>query len=414
MIITKTFYLFQNIVWLCNGTRSLIKRNYLKYAYKGSVQMLNILGRHKFCTLLQPSGANDFVTSHKEFVDPEYVLQDHVTLYNITHQEAIFVETDVGIAVTESQYGAFIKLAQFNLAKRLLIMPMHVFMKLGEKVGKPKAQIIFIFMTSRCGSSLVTQVFEETGLCITYSEPDAIGSISHLKGVVSDKERIQMATCCINLLCKPIQNRKIKSYVLKLTKPKLTEMPKIIELFLDVCILFIYRDGLQCSKSLAQMSKELPLARLMTVLGKWSATLSKSCAKAMGFSSENYGIKIRSGIQLGAIIWCNTIKEYLNFKECGMKIAAIRYEDLVDDTTYAFQKMFEYCGLTYHSKAVEIAMGRDSQRGTLLSRKNLKKYQEEEFSEEIQMQTNTICHQFGLPYFPEKLIVPGTVTHRNL
>ena len=411
-ILRKTYGILQFLAWVCNGTQTRITTNYRGGVYTGSTQVLNIFVRHKFCKLLQPSGSDNFLMTHKEFVDPEYVLQDHISLYYVNATEAVFVEVEKGMDITQSKYGAFVKISQFNLAKKLIIMPISAFHKLGENVGQTKAKIIFICNTARCGSTLVTQVFEETGTSVAYSEPDAINALTQLKGVVSEAERIRVFKNCINLLCKPCHSKEIKSYILKLLQPAMIEMPMIADLFPDCKALYIYRDGLKCSQSLSKVCKEVHLMALTLSLGRWSGKLTKLVFKLMGLPSDNYDMKLHSGTHFGAIMWVVAMRQYMNFRESDVKIVGVRYEDLVDDTTYAYQKIFEYCDVPYDSKAVEIAMGRDSQRGSLLSMERLSKHKEEKFTDEIKKHTDKLCDQFGLPLFPEPFVAPGTITYR--
>ena len=53
-----------------------------------------------------------------------------------------------------------------------------------------------------------------------------------------------------------------------------------------------------------------------------------------------------------------------------MVITYFRYEDLVDDPTYAVIQIFKYCGLPIDlvEQAVTNGMSKDSQRGSPLSR----------------------------------------------
>ena len=409
----KTFEFFQYFVWWWNGTHARIKENYKKDAIKGSVQVLNILARHKFCFLLQPSGADNFLMTHSEFVDPEYVLQDNITLYYINKDEAVFVEAEEGVDVTQSKHGSFVRYAQFKMARKVIIMPISAFNRLGEKVGQTKAKIIFLCNSARCGSTLVNQVFEETGSSIAYSEPDAFNAVVQLKGLVSEEERIRIFKNCINIMCKPCHTKEIKSYVLKPTQPTMVEMPLIKELFPDSHMMYIYRDGLKCSKSLAKICNELPMLGLTMAFGRRSAKFTRMSIEGMGLPADNFEVKLQSGIHFGSIVWSAAMREYLDFREKGIAIVGVRYEDLVDDTTYAYQKIFEYCNLPYDAKAVELAMGRDSQRGTNINMKTLAKHKQDEFTDDVKKATDEICDKFGLPHFPEPFIAPGTITYRD-
>ena len=412
-IFRKFFHKIQHILWCFNGINTRIKDNYKAESYKGAVQVFKIWARHKFCVVDQPSGADNFMLTHHEFVDPEYVLQDHISLYYVTKDEGVFVEAEKGVDVTASKNSPFVRCAQFHCAKKVIVMPIKVFHRLGEQVGKTNARIIFICNTARCGSTLMTQVFEETGSAVTYSEPDAFNALTQLKGVVSETERKKVVQNCFNLLCKPVHYKEVKSYVLKIFGPCMVEMPYILQLFPDSHAIFMYRDGLKCSISLSKISKEVPILGLMMLLGKLSGKFTKKTIEQMGVPADLYEIKLQSGIHFGAMAWCVSMKQYLEFRESGLRIAGVRYEDLLEDTTYAYEKVFEFCDLPFDAKAVEVAMSRDSQRGTEISIENLAKYKVEQFTKETKKHTDMMCDQVGLPHFPETYIAPGTISYRE-
>ena len=359
-------------------------------------------------------GRREFHCNAQEFVDPDYVLKDHVTLYNVTKKAAVFIETAKNVNVTQSKHGGFLRLAQLKLAKRLLVMPLHVFHQLGEKTGQTKTKMIFLIITGRCGSSLVAQVFEETGSAITYFEPDLSCVFAPgLKMTTSIKERIQTVRTCINIMCKPFEQRFISSYVFKFNSTVISNIPLILEVFPESIIMFLYRDGLKCSKSFAKISMELPLLKLIICLNGLSINITRKFTEWLGLPSEPYCIAGKSRILFGANIWCRAMRLFMDYRKSGMTIAALRYEDLVQDTDYGYQKMFKYCGLPYDAAAVKMAMGRDSQRGTPVSRKRLQRFNVEDFTEEIQMKTDSICDRYGLPHFLNTFITPGTITHRD-
>ena len=104
------------------------------------------------------------------------------------------------------------------------------------------------------------------------------------------------------------------------------------------------------------------------------------------------------------------MRQYLDYSEQGHTFAAIRYEDLIEDSRYSFQKIYEYVGLPFDGAAVEKAFGRDSQRDSPLSMKNLHRFNLDEFTDEVKKHTNIVCDSFGLPHFPDPYILPGTIT----
>jgi len=56
------------------------------------------------------------------------------------------------------EYGPFIRYAQFKYCRRLIVVPLSTFHRLAELIGDPSGQLIFLFNTTRCGSTLLSQV----------------------------------------------------------------------------------------------------------------------------------------------------------------------------------------------------------------------------------------------------------------
>jgi len=55
-------------------------------------------------------------------------------------------------------YGPFIHYAQFDFGRRLIVVPLTTFHRLSELIGDPKGELVFLFNTARCGSTLLAQV----------------------------------------------------------------------------------------------------------------------------------------------------------------------------------------------------------------------------------------------------------------
>ena len=170
----KLYSAIQALWWILNGTYLSLYSSRQEKNYHRSAQLLDIVFRYKMDVVGEPSGPGNFITTHAAFVSPSYVLQDNVTLYYVTAIEAIFVESPEEINVSHSDYGAFLRQAQFENARRIIKLPIAAFHKMAEEIGDPTAQIVFVTNTARCGSTLLTQIFEETGECVGFSEPDVL------------------------------------------------------------------------------------------------------------------------------------------------------------------------------------------------------------------------------------------------
>ena len=63
-----------------------------------------------------------------------------------------------GVHLWRSEYGPFMSRTQVNYCRRLIVVPLSTFHRLAELIGDPKGELIFLFHTARCGSTLLTQV----------------------------------------------------------------------------------------------------------------------------------------------------------------------------------------------------------------------------------------------------------------
>ena len=57
-----------------------------------------------------------------------------------------------------SDYGPFVRDAQLQYCRRLIVVPLSTFHRLAELIGDPKGELIFLFHINRCGSTLLSQV----------------------------------------------------------------------------------------------------------------------------------------------------------------------------------------------------------------------------------------------------------------
>jgi len=67
----------------------------------------------------------------------------------------------IGMHLWRSDYGPFIRWAQLDYCRRLIVVPLSTFHRLAELIGDPKGELVFLFNTARCGSTLFTQVNPE-------------------------------------------------------------------------------------------------------------------------------------------------------------------------------------------------------------------------------------------------------------
>jgi len=63
-----------------------------------------------------------------------------------------------GMHLWRGKYNSFIRSAQIEFCRRLIVVPLTTFHRLAEQIGDPRGELIFLINTARCGSTLLTQV----------------------------------------------------------------------------------------------------------------------------------------------------------------------------------------------------------------------------------------------------------------
>ena len=407
----KLFSFVQGLGWALNGTYIDLWRSKREGNYHRSAQLLDIVYRYKLDLVLEPSGPGNFITTHNGFVSPSYVLQDNVTLYYITATEAVFIESPEEIDVSHSDYGSFIRVAQFENARRVIKIPIAAFHKMAEEIGDPEGKVIFVTNTARCGSTLINQMFEETECCIGFSEPDAFNAIATYKDKVPQEQLDQIITSCVRMQCKPFRKRKIEAYIIKPTAPTIDAVPMFERLYPDGKQLFMYRGGLKVAQSIVRTSTQMPMLALTFILTKIHPRLSEMSVEAMGLPAKEFAIKLPSPMTFSVFIWAMICKKYLVLRKQGVSIHAVKYEDLVKHPVESASAIMEYCGLPKElaEKAVR-ALSKDSQRHSPLSMKNMAKAKTYELEGNDKVVADAICDKMGIPRIPQNCELEGTIT----
>ena len=91
----------------------------------------------------------------------------------------------------------YLHFKKLTYCRRLLLVPLTSFHKMADLVGDPASPLVFLANTSRCGSTLLTQMLEFTGQCVTISEPDFIHCLAHRYLECEGQETEQVFYGCV-------------------------------------------------------------------------------------------------------------------------------------------------------------------------------------------------------------------------
>lgn len=116
-------------------------------------------------------------------------------------------------------------------------------------------------------------------------------------------------------------------------------------------------------------------------------------------------------LSFGILLSCISHKHYLRFRDIGLNIAAVRYEDVISNPVESMRAVLEFCQLpTENVEQCRQALEFDSQKGTPLSSERLSRHPTLEYSGEARKEADAICEKFGLPHADQVYIAPGTIT----
>ncbi len=372
------FTLCRNIVWLANGTYDRIRRHRQNYAT--SAHKLHIVCRH-YLDLLMPVELNNFLLTHDDFVHPEYVLKDSVTLLQLTKDTAIFIEADPTRISPSSPYFGFFVGGQMETGVKIVTMPLTSFKRLCEALPENPAKLLFIHNTTRCGSTLVSSVLSHTGRAYSLSEPRALDTVCNLYGKAwTDSESKCLVGHVIRMVTKPLRDT-LDAPLVYAVKPLAANIPFadiFRELFPSSASIFVYRDMKATTLSSRLLASRVPSIALLHMLIQYGTkSIRAEALSQIGISSKvvkGFDPKYEPTMEFIYIGCMNIFQQYLNLRDKGMDIRGFRYEDLRDSPGSMIPKLLDLVGIprVYVNKAME-AMGKDSQEFTAISRKEMGK-----------------------------------------
>ena len=413
--------MLQFLIWVVNGTMVEHWSSYKAEHFSTAAHVYDIIYRYKFDVILGQSSFTDFVLTHDKFVHPMYLLRDECVLYQVTGSHAIFVEVDQGVDIWRGKHGSFLRQAQFQQAKKVITLPLPALERLAESLGPNEAKVIFIQNTARCGSTLLIQMFENTGRCVSFSEPDAMNGICKLavaNKMWDKKTGTRIVRNLARVLCKPVYSLKEPplAYIIKMTAPSMAGAPFLVEAFPEAHHMFMYRDVVKMSHSLAIAAEVMPTLKLVYLCGTISSWCLRFAVSQMGVPNNEFNLKLSSHpYGVGIVLYGVTARRYMKMLHSGMNIAGVRYEDLIEDADYFMTQVLKFCRLpiSLGMEAVK-ASKKDSQANSPLSMSNLKTFRKNyKMVPEMEEYIKDYFKDLGLPVCPAP-VLRGTITHKYM
>ncbi|KAJ1631704.1 hypothetical protein T492DRAFT_993850 [Pavlovales sp. CCMP2436] len=418
-------------------------------------RVAEILHRRKLPVSL--ASVSDFILGRARAVPPEAVLVDNVSLYCISEHEAVFVEVPPGCDVyaCASAPSPFLFDAQFELATRVIRMPLQALMRLSSQVEFEPASLLLLSNTTRCGSMLLCDLLEGVPGMRVLREPDALTCMLALGALSLDAQRA-IVRAVLRMLCKPTRARPAAALRAGEDEagrqaersaaagaeggpPRFAIKPrghciKLLQLLDDAAPgcrhIFLYRDGLTTVQSMtrAYSSESAQLSRYWLMQSPLVRSLFPVDAAAVKgvivisddphlewARSEAYFTQLPVFAKY-ALLWAVICRTYVQRRAAGMRIAACKLEDLERDRERFCAGVFAWCAIdAKHAALAALASSQagDAHGASIFSRSRLSKFGTMAVdSPTLRRQLDEICDNCGVPRLGEQPgLLPGTLGH---
>jgi hypothetical protein len=311
-----------------------------------TAQYLTIEDKHRQMVAFHASLA-DFTVTPQHEVNADIVLASPaISLYCLDDatQQAIFVELppDTDLATTP-----FVYQTQYEHAHRLIAMPYATLCQLARQLP-PVQHLIMIYMTGRCGSTLVSHLFNELDSVRSLSEPDVATQFVHLRRPdgTRDAELHELLDCIVRFLFKSTAFKTPATYVLKLRNEGTQLMDLFQATFPEAENLFLYRDAIGYVQSFYRLFKRGGVPEYMSVseyAGLFRGAMNYDLMELTVYLDE--GTTELSIPQYLTLWWLAVMEWYVAQYARGIPALAVRYADLNAHRERVVTEVFRYCGL---------------------------------------------------------------------
>lgn len=347
---------------------------------------------------------DDFQYRHGHALDPQMVIErPNVSLYCLDHagQRAIFVETDPARDLLQAP---FYFQAQYEAAQQLIAVPYATLHQLAAQHLLDPTRIMLIYSTGRCGSTLVSRVFEQISAVASFSEPDVFTQLLMLRsaGQASDAMIQALLLDCLKLMClqaslvgKQRWAFKFRSYVTSLSDLLYQAVP-------EARLVFLYRHAIPWAISFSRAfgPGDDELAPLVEQMHRWVVPL---VAGEIARHRQPIGYST-----LLACMWAACMRDALALQRQGAAMFVARYEDLRVAPHEVIAALLAFCGVDGPPRALlERTLGQDSQAGTQAARAETLRQAARVLTEHEMAEIGRLIPQYDPGLAPD-LIIPQT------
>ncbi|MEM7117869.1 MAG: sulfotransferase [Chloroflexota bacterium] len=294
-----------------------------------------------------------------------------ISLYCFDDQrrQAIFVELPPHIALANEP---FVYQSQFEYAQQLFTLPLSLFNQLAKELPAiPRP--IFIHITGRSGSTLLSHALNSSGLVKSLAEPDVVSQFAALRyqsDTVEEDELRELADSTMRFLFKDCHQPGILSHAVKFRN----QGTLVMDIFQSACPqgknIFLYRNIVDFVSSFQRILRNAGIPERKPFWAwrdEFQAYLAGNLRHLSRYvDSEQAELTIAQQV---ALWWIAVIEWYVAQHNQGIPAMSVSYTDLVANQAKTLTKLFRYCGLPSSNVTQGLqAYVKDSQSGTRMAR----------------------------------------------
>ena len=394
----------QSYVWDTTG---------VKRSYEESACVCKIWARHKTAANIEMSNKEDFIYILEKFAHPNIILSDNISLYSVNEVEAVFVDCGV-VDVFDSAHDAFVYNTQFRMATKIIILPVESFHRIAKDIPLPNIPMIHLANHGRCGSTLMSKLFEAMPNSLSISEANSFTDLAGL----SRKGHLGFDTlqklCYSTILC-TIKHANARNSELVFFKCQNIAV-YVTDIMIDVvpCIkhIYMYRQPLPFVRSYEKLfaGSGIDMVTDVKLLKYWCGMGHNKILKGSPIYSPCFLTELNKFTRLG-MFWVTAAAAFNNLVANGYLIKSLKYEDLLENPKSVLLAIFNYAGIPVSNLPdIENVMSKDSQAGNAYSSRSIdKKILEASYTpitEKLKAEVDGICQDFKVPLFWDTLYLP--------
>lgn len=318
-------------------------------------------------------GLRDFKFTVQGTIDSNVLFNDPtITLYGYDHANdfAIFVQTPSDIDLTQAP---FFYQAQYQYAECLYTLPMAEFVRLAELNQREQHPITMLHSVGRCGSTLLSQLFDAMPNTVSLSEPDIFTNFLLMReqnGRLDDK-LITLLKSTLIFLQKPLSHHAPAHWAIKFRSANFELADLIYKTGLPQHNIFLYRNIYDRTRS-AIRAFDLEGNKGQKIAGDNLQRWLKLVPMLNHYKRQAKWGQLNK-IDLSVLAWLSRMEKYLSLAEQNVPLIALKYEDLITNPNYFIAEILAYIGyVTIQVSDLIHVFEKDSQAGSPLAQQRIK------------------------------------------